>query len=72
MTQDAPDAGHGIEGNESDHQEVGDSCTSVPPTAADITNLMQTMPKLGAPAVERTAWLDRKVAMLAAIEAAKR
>jgi len=68
-----PDAGHGVEGNEPNpREEVGDSCTSVPPTAADISQLMRTMPKPGAPAVERAAWLDRKVAMLASIAAAKR
>ncbi len=71
-TKRALDAGQGIEGNEPNPREEVGTCTTVPPTSADISHLMQTMPKLGAPAAERTVWLERKRQMLSAIEQAKR
>lgn len=42
------------------------------PTAADIADLMQSMPGPGAPVGERAAWIARKHELLARIEEAKR
>lgn len=39
------------------------------PTPPEISELLRTMPQQGEPACERDAWIARKLALLAAIEA---
>jgi hypothetical protein len=43
--------------------------TTTRPTAAEIADLMRTMPEASTPPAERAAWLDRKHELLAAVEA---
>jgi hypothetical protein len=42
--------------------------TTTRPTAAEIADLMRTLPEATTPPAERTAWLDRKHELLAAVE----
>jgi hypothetical protein len=44
--------------------------TTTRPTAAEIADLMRTLPEASTPPAERTAWLDRKLAAVEAVQAA--